>query len=125
MALLGRSWAPPGRSRAALGALLGPLGARLGPLFGGLGRHSGPRGLLGRPGDRFGVDFGSIWDRFGVAFPLDFSTESVFELAVDMVRDRLGGSLDLCAIGSLSATLRDSLHQPISSIYIYMAARQN
>ena len=59
LALLGRSWAPPGRSRAALRALLRPLEARLEALFGGLGRHSGPRGLLGRPGDRFGVDFGS------------------------------------------------------------------
>ena len=91
--------------------------ADFGRLFGVLGRHSGLRGLPERPGDRFWRRFGVDLGLFGVDFPTDFSTESAFEFAVDVVRDRLGGSLDLCAIGSLSATLRDSLHQPVSSIH--------
>ena len=44
-----------------------------------------------RPGADLGsicwVAFGTTRDRFWVAFPLDFSIESAFGLAVDVVRD--------------------------------------
>ena len=62
-------------------------------------------------GDRFWSDSGSIFVPIWVDFRLCFPSVSAFELAVGVVRDRLSGSIDLCAIGLLSAILRESLHQ--------------
>ena len=37
-----------------------------------------------------------------------------------MRHDKLGGSIDVSATGLRSATMRESLHQPISSLYIFI-----
>ena len=69
--LLGRSLGAPGRSLAAPegpeGAFWGSSGAALallGALLVALGRPWASRWLLGRAGDRFCINLGTIWGRF-------------------------------------------------------------
>ena len=142
----GRSfWLPrslrgrPGAPRGAPGALPGAPWERFWRSLGALGRSRGafghPWGPQGAPGGDSGsifVDFrddflvglgGDLWCALSCTrwrtLPILGSTSRSHGGAHGMatkVHDRLSGAIDACAIGLLSATLRDSVHKLDSSI---------